>query len=123
MCNQTATKIFKNIINLNFSEKDLMDRKAAFKKKPYGFKNEDYAMMEYDGKTYYIWENVNNYSGNNVAYILTEKISYSTLYPKSLEANVNNQYCPYFVILGDDLSTANYAVYDYRYDWLQSVWT
>ena len=33
--------IFRNIINLNFSEKDLMDRKAAFKKKPYGFKNED----------------------------------------------------------------------------------
>ena len=70
--------------------------------------------IEWNGQSYYLWELVDeldNYIGetqdrSNVAYIITDTVTYLTLYNKSIEHNHNNLYCPYVARLNEDMSVA-----------------
>ena len=61
--------------------------------------------FNYNGTNYYIWKliNDNNSSSDNVRYILTDTINYTTLYQQSLEYNLYNTYnTPVIVFLDSD---------------------
>lgn len=61
--------------------------------------------FNYNGTNYYIWKliNDNNSSSDNVRYILTDTINYTTLYQQSLEYNPYNTYnTPVIVFLDSD---------------------
>lgn len=55
--------------------------------------------FEYDGNDYYLWENIiENYSGD-INYILTDTLDFTG---KSLEEDVDIDYCPFVYILNED---------------------
>lgn len=70
--------------------------------------------IEWNGQSYYLWELVDeldNYIGgtqgrSDVAYIITDTVTYLTLYNKSIEHNHSNLYCPYVARLNEDMSVA-----------------
>ena len=73
--------------------------------------------FEYNGNTYYLWE----YEGEQyeIQYLLTDTVDYDTLFDMSLEADVDNEVCPYVTKLNSD-SEETYSCGDTN-DWLITV--
>jgi len=55
--------------------------------------------FEYGGNDYYLWENIDEDANSNVSYILTDTLDFTG---KSLEENIDIDYCPFVYILNDD---------------------
>ncbi len=77
-------------------------------------------VMEYEGAEYRVWVGFNAGENRNSIYALAPKnLDYTTLYNNSMEANVNNHYCPFAVVFNGspdemgDIYTDNLDV-DYR---------
>lgn len=58
--------------------------------------------FNFNGNSYYLWENTNSET-TIIMYMLTDTIDYNDLYSNSMEADVDNEYCPYVALLSDDM--------------------
>lgn len=74
--------------------------------------------MNINGNTYYLWEG-GQYTSENVTYMITSTVDFDTLYNLSLEADFDNENCPYVALLSDDNEV--YRNNTNSYDWLIKV--
>jgi hypothetical protein len=69
----------------------------------------------WNGVEYYFWENISNYPDSA---ILTDTINHDYLYNLSMEANGDNEYCPYVALITPD---DEIYLQEDRNDWLIKV--
>jgi hypothetical protein len=69
----------------------------------------------WNGVEYYFWENISNYPDSA---ILTDTINHDYLYNLSMEANSDNEYCPYVALITPD---DEIYLQEDRNDWLIKV--
>lgn len=66
--------------------------------------------LEYEGVTYFVWRGTNDSCID--AFVLTNTVSYSELYPESIEADHSNRVCPIYAWFNSDDNDPYIANYD-----------
>ena len=117
-------KIYIEDFPANIAEDDYDGDMASFKEDYMGnniIKCNEYTYTDetfkYSGEEYYLWEYTGTDDSGTVKYILTDTLDFTG---KSLEDDINNDFCPFAYILGSDYEVT-YTNEDHDDYWLVGV--